>query len=384
LAARRELVLALASPDAARLAGWLDDHVPRQGDLAWLSRQGLALFAFQRVQQADLLERLPGDVAAQWEDIYQQVMVGIATMDWETERVLMALTQAGVDFLWLKGGALAYAVYPNPACRARGDLDLWVQAEQLPLAASVLQRLAYRVNGKLDRPDTLALLVGGEQQMVNSRAALHLIELQWPAMRGEWVRHTTAIDHAAIWQRRAAIVVGDHSFASMTAEDTLIHLCLHQAINHQFSAPWLRNLLDIHLLVATCPLDWTQVAARAASWRLATVVWTTLGIAQRLLGTATPDALLQRLAPPRWRRWLIGRLDLDEALLTMQPGGYVHRRFLIQLALVDRLRDGVRLLWRGLFPDAAWLQARYDALPDQNLWRLRVQHVWRLATSARA
>lgn len=384
LAARRELVLALAAPDARRLAGWLDGHVLRQEDLAWLGRQGLALFAFQRVQQADLLERLPGDVAVQWEDIYQQVVLGIASMDWEIERVLLALRQAGVDFIWMKGGALAYAVYPNPACRGRGDLDLWVQAEQLPLAASVLQRLEYHLNSKLDRPDVLALLVGGEQQMVNRRATLHLIELQWPAIRGEWVRHTTAVDHAAIWQRRAAIVVGEHSFATMTPEDTLIHLCLHQAINHQFSAPWLRNLLDIHLLVATQPLDWSQVAARAASWRLATVVWTTLGLAQRLLDTAAPAAVVQTLAPPRWRRWLIDRLHLDEALLSNRPGGYGHRRFLIQMALVDRTRDGARLFWRGLFPEATWLLARYDAAPDRRLWRLRLWHVWRLATSARA
>jgi hypothetical protein len=41
-------------------------------------------------------------------------------------------------------------------------------------------------------------------------------------------------------------------------------------------------------------------------------------------------------------------------------------------------------LWRGLFPDASWLQARYDALPGQSLRRLRLLHVWRLITSARA
>ncbi len=384
LTARRALVRALAAAQPDALAAWLDDHALRQADLVWLSQQGLALFAFYRLQQAELLERLPGEVAAQWQDIYQQVTVGIASMDWEIERVLLALTQAGVDYLWMKGGALAYAVYPNPACRGRGDLDLWIQPEQAALAASVLQDLGYRLHGKEDRPDALVMLTGGELQMVKRGALVELIELQWPAIRGEWVRHTTAVDHAAIWRRRSAISVGQDSFSTMTPEDALIHLCLHQAINHQFGAPWLRNLLDIHLLLASQPLDWSQVAARAVSWRLATVVWATLSLAQRLLDSATPPAVVQALAPPRWRRWLIGRLNLDDSLLAMRPGGYGHRRFLIQLALTDRVRDGARLLWRGLVPEAAWLQARYSLTPDQSLWRLRLWHVWRLATSARA
>ena len=114
------------------------------------------------------------------------------------------------------------------------------------------------------------------------------------------------------------------------------------------------------------------------------MVWTVLCLAQRLLGTAAPDVFLQSLAPPHWRRWLIDRLRLDEALLVMRPGVYDHRRFLIQMAMVDRLRDGAALLWRGLFPEAAWLQARYGVEPGQTLWRWRFAHVWRLATSARA
>lgn len=385
LAARRALVRALAAPDPGMVAAWLGRHVLRQEDLAWLGRQGLAPFAFYRLQQAELLERLPGDVAAQWTEIYQHATVGIASMDWEIERVLLALTQAGVDFTWLKGGALAYAAYPNPACRGRGDLDLWVQAEQWPLATTTLQGLEYRLHSKLQRPDALVLLVGGEQQMVHSDSVVGLIELQSPALRGEWVRHTTAVDHAAIWQRRSPVAVANRSFYAMASEDALIHLCVHQAINHQFSAPsWLRNLLDIHLLMATQSLDWNQLVDCAIRWRLATVVWTVLRLSQRLLDTSVPAASLQALAPSRWQRWLIDHLDLDQSLLTMQPSAYGHRRFVIQMALVDRTRDGARLLWRGLLPEAAWLRARYGVASGQSLWRLRLWHMWRLATSAQA
>lgn len=381
---RRELALALASQTPDALAAWLDAHPLSRADLAWLQGQGLALFAFHRVQQADLLDKAPAEVVAPWQESYQRVVVATAAMDWAIERVLLALQQAGVDFIWLKGAALAYAVYDNPACRLRGDLDLWIQPEQLPLATALLAGLGFRPASKEDRPDALVLLVGGEQQLVGDETGLELIELQWPVLRGEWVRHTTAIDHRAIWQRRAAIALGGHSFPTLTPEDTLLHLAQHQAISHQFSAPWLRNLLDIHLLVAAGTLDWPQVTATARRWRLATVLWTVLHLAQRLLGASVPPAAMQALAPPAWRRWLIERLHLEEALLTMQAGGYGHRRFLIQFALVDRVRDAARLLARGIFPDAAWLRARYGLAPEAGLARWRLLHIWRLATSARA
>ena len=381
---RRELARALAAHQPAALAAWLDAHELSQQDVAWLRQQGLALFAFHRLQQADLLGKAPAGVAIPWQDAYQRAIVATASMDWEIDRVLLALERAGVDFVWLKGAALAYAVYANPACRLRGDLDLWIQPEQAPLAAAVLAGLGFRLAGKDDRPDALVLLVGGELQMAGAGSVLELVELQWPALRGEWVRHTTAIDHPAIWQRRARLAVGQHSYPVMAPEDTLLHRCLHQAINHQFSAPWLRNLLDVHLLAAAGTLNWSQLERTARQWRLATVVWTVLNQAQRLLGTAAPPAIMQALAPPAWQRWLIDRLRLEEALLTMQPGGYGYRRFLIQVALVDRARDAARLMLRGIFPEAGWLRARYGLAPDERLARWRVLHWWRLATTARA
>jgi hypothetical protein len=42
------------------------------------------------------------------------------------------------------------------------------------------------------------------------------------------------------------------------------------------------------------------------------------------------------------------------------------------MLLVDRLRDGARLLGRALWPEDAWLAARYGR---QGFWQ-RWQHIW--------
>ena len=161
--ARRGLVRALAGDQAEPLAAWLESHTVCQEDLVWLHRQGLVILGFYRLQQAGLLDRLSPAVAAVWQDIYQQTTVTTASMDWEIERVMEMLARANVDFIWMKGAALAYTVYPNPVCRGRGDLDLWIQVEQLSQATTVLEGLGYRLSSKEDRPDALALLIGGER-----------------------------------------------------------------------------------------------------------------------------------------------------------------------------------------------------------------------------
>ncbi len=381
---RLTLIRALAAAHPPTLSAWLDANQLTLDDVRWLQKQGVAVFAWHEFERAELLAHLPADAAGALQDIYHYVATTSAAQDWQIERVLQTLTEAGVAFAWVKGGMLAYTVYANPTDRYRGDLDLWIQPAQLAQAQALLEGLGYVLHSKQDRPPALAELLGAELQLVSKQNKLHLIELQSPVIRGEWIRVTAAVDQDGIWQRRVPVGLDGRAYPTLAPEDTLIHLCIHQAVNHQFAAPWLRNLLDVHQVTASYDLDWGAVADRSAAWRVATVVWTTLDLATRLLGTAVPAATMQQMEPSGLRRRLLAALHLDQALLAPRQGGYGHRRFLIQLALVDRLRDAARLLLRGAFPEAAWLRARYEMTPDKPLWRLRLDHLWLLATSARA
>lgn len=380
---RQTLICALAATHPTALADWLEVHEFTSDDARWLQDQGLAVYAAHRLQRAGLLSRLPADAAAALHDGYQQVVTTSAAQDWEIEHVLQTLAEAGVAYTWVKGGMLAYTVYANPADRQRGDLDLWILSEQLAQAQALVEGLGYSLYTKEHRPPALARIVGTELQLLSHFANLHLIELQSPVIRGEWIRHTAAVDHAGIWQRRVPVPLDGHVYPAMAPEDTLIHLCIHQAVNHQFGAPWLRNLLDVHQVVGKHDLDWTAVVGRASAWQVATVVWTVLDLAGRLLNTAVPETAMQQLSPSARRRRLIGWLDLDRALLELRRGGYHPRRFLIQLLLVDRWQDAARLLLRGAYPEATWLRARYQLTPDQPVWRLRLAHLWLLATTTK-
>jgi hypothetical protein len=374
---------ALGDPSPFLLHQWATRETLTADLARWAIAQNMGPYLFHRLQRAEALERLPQEAHTLLQTAHYQAVAANTIQRRELADVLEALERAEVEVVLLKGTALAYTVYADPVSRLMGDIDAWVQRDRLPAAVTALDRLGYRSRDKTYRPLTLASLVGGEQQMVSSIPGTGLIELQWPAFRGEWTRHTTQIDHAGIRARCLPIVVEGQRALMMAPGDTLIHLCHHQAISHQFSFPGVRGLLDVHLIVGGANPDWREVVACARTWRLSTVVWTVLGLARQLLDTPIPDEVLGALAPAPWRRRAIRRLRLDRMLLETTSAGYHRRRFWIQLLLIDRIRDMVRLIGRALFPEAAWLRARYGASTGASLWRARLLHPWRLLTAAR-
>lgn len=381
---RLALVRALVAAEPALLAAWLDRETLEMALARWLEAQGLAAYTFHQLRAAGLIDRVAAPVQHSLHDQYRQSAMCAVVHQQHVAEMVATLAAAGVEAVLIKGVALATTVYPAPWCRAQSDIDLWVQPEQLPAAVTALTALGYRAAAKEDRPLPLQLLIGGEQKMADGRWGGAMVELQWPPIRGEWVRYTTTVDHAAIWARRRMVQIKEQPVATMAPEDVLIHLCIHLAINHHFGVFWLRALLDIHLLAQAQPLDWAAIAERARLWRVATAVWVVLDLAHRLLGTPLPADLVETLAPTRARQWAIQRLHLDRAMVEMRPGGYYHWRFLVQLLLVDHLPDVGRLVGRSLVPEARWIQARYGVGAGHDLWRARLAHPLRLLLTARA
>jgi hypothetical protein len=375
---------ALGDPAPDALSGWSASDGLDPSGVNWLQAQGLAAFAFHRLREAGVLARLPIDVQRGLQGAYYAAAGINAVQRRETEAVLRALAVAGIETVVMKGTPLAYTVYAEPACRLKGDLDIWLRPAQLPAAMEALQPLGYAPRDKSDRPAAFVSLTGGEQQLFGRTPGTGLVELQWPALRGEWVRRAAAVNHDAIWARRVAVPIEGRSVWAMAPEDLLIHLCLHLAINHGFGELALRNLLDVHLVAVRLSPDWDAVADRAQAWRLATMLWTTLSLAVQLWGAPVPASVLAALRPGPARRRAIAALDLANTVLAMRPGAYSYRRFVIQMLLTDRLRDAWRLVWRALFPEADWLCARYGVETPAAVWRERMMHPLRLLTSARA
>ncbi len=382
--ANKTLPLALLfSRSPGQIATWLSAHPLNLDQIQWLAAQNLAPFFAHHLKSLELHQYLPEPSA---DALRRNLLVRTAQaalQQVELGKILDGLAAANLtdQALLMKGSALAYTVYPLPACRPRGDIDIWMPPAHFAEAVAVLAKLGYAPRNKETRPPAFVALVGGEQQMVHPQPGTGLVEVQQPAIRGEWIRLTAAIDHAGVYGRRVWVDIAGRQARVMADEDLLLHLCVHMAINHQFSMPWLRGLLDIHLLVQR-PLDWAAIVERAKAWRIATLTWTVLDLAAQLMGAPAPDSVLAQLAPTRLRQSLIGRLGLADRLMNLNKGGYSYRRFVIQTLMVDRPQDMVRLYGRALFPETEWLQARYGISAPADIWRKRLTHPVHVVTSA--
>jgi hypothetical protein len=262
------------------------------------------------------------------------------------------------------------ATYGDAALRSMGDVDLWLRDTDMPKGVALLEGLGYRrLAENPERPLKLQRLSGGEIQLRHPARSRALVELHWSPFPGWWKRRTARIDEREVWNDTEPVAPGRHA-RQPSAEDTVVQLAFHLAVNH-FSTAALRTLIDIALTARTRVVDWQRLADRALDYRLATVVYSTLDLADRLVGVPGCAEALSRLRPGP-RGLLLRRLVSDEAVLSGRDWSRDRARYLLLLLAADRLRDMIRLAGRTLWPERSWLEARY-ARPSA-----RVRHLWLL------
>jgi hypothetical protein len=290
----------------------------------------------------------------------------------ELQRLLAALASVDVYPAVFKGAALAHTLYPTPACRPMGDIDLWVTHAEMPAAIAALETLGYHMNEKDKRPHALTRHTDGEVQMHPGQPGQGLVELHWGVFPGEWLAHTTAVDRDAVRARLVQTRLEPNTIWLLAPEDALIQLAVHIGVNHQMSRNALRSLVDIALL-AEQPIDWAALYQRARQWRVATAVGFTFELVHRLFGVPSIAEAAAELAPRGVQRKVLRQFVTPGAVLQGRDIAADSRRFLYLLAMTDRLVDSARLLTHTVWPSDAWLSARYGRTD----WSLRLRHATR-------
>ncbi len=329
----------------------------------WLIRQGVGPLAFSRCREA-----YPELAAHLQTDMFTAVAQNSLHYD-NLTRIEAAFQSEQLPIALLKGAALAQTVYDDPVLRTMSDVDIWVQERNMPQAAALMQTLGFRIYGKDDRPPELQMLSRGELQFYDEN--WRLIELHWSPFPGWWLKRAAAVDEAAIWERIEPLKPGSGVFR-LAPEDMIIHVAVHLAVNHQMGLFAVRSLMDMALAAQAWPVDWAAVAERAALWRVGTAVWLPLHFLDQLIGVPGLETALSRLRPSRRRQKLLQRIISPDSVLAGVDLRSGRMRFLFLLLLVDRWRDTAVIIFRTLWPEAEWMQARYRG--QKNRW----QHLWQI------
>ena len=309
-------------------------------------------------QMRKWLPESPPGVQKTLRDLHMMASIGALLRERALRQALAALNAAGVRPGLFKGSALAFTVYPTPACRPMGDLDLWVPADEMPRAQAALESLGYVQRTKAARPLDWQQARDEEIQLFGQESGQGLIELHWGFFPGEWSHRAARIDRKSVQDRLRPTAVLGHSVCLLAPEDALIQLAVHTMISHHMTVNVLRGLVDIALL-SQQGMDWAIVVDRARAWRLVTVVGCVLDAVVSLFPEAGMEAAAAALRSSSVQRWLSNRRIVPDRLRAPQDLPPARQRFLSLLPLVDRPMDVAALLARSVWPERQWLDARY-------------------------
>lgn len=329
---------------------------------------------------------IPPAVAERLKSVYFTSLLRNRRLGDELARLAGALGRAGIEAIVLKGGALARTVYAEPALRPMMDLDLLVRPEQIDRAGPVLEGLGFRRS-----PSLPAHLVpfqqefgGGVEWICREEGRTTRLDVQHDLLGVDWCRGMFAIEPGALWDAAQPLPLeGGAEMRQLSPEDTLIHLCLHPALHHGYASP-LIGYVDMDRLVdrAGSETFWARVLERAARFRVRTAVYYGLLGAGRLLATPVPAGVLAALDPGRARVRRLERLAPLELGTVLQGANRrvtgLHQ-VLLYAALADRPRDAASMAREVLFPDQAWLAARYGEGGRGPAWPHRLAHPFRVA-----
>ncbi len=257
----------------------------------------------------------------------------------ELTRVLDMLASHGIDAVPFKGPVLAALAYENVAMRQFGDLDLLVRPQERTRARELLLGHGYTMFDGWSHVHEL----NHEYTLVGTRGGVR-VDVHWKL----FPRAVLPLKPDQLWQRLAAVRIGDREVRTFSLEDTLLILCVHADTHAWGRLMW---ITDIAQLVASHPgLDWAKAVEIADSSGSERLLLLGLRLANDLLGAPAPEPVMSRARTDRHVTRLAA--TVSERLFEWAPSDVEadREKSLLQLMSRDRLWHK---LWLAATPNVS-------------------------------
>jgi len=304
----------------------LDTPLPWISLLEVADEQRVAPLLCHQLRAAGQWSCLPQPWAEQLLTRYQESALRNALYLNALEALVALLNRVGIEPILLKGAALAYAVYPHPALRPMGDLDLWVPSRDFDTAAHALVQAGWQPT------------VPGQWSLIQAEISHHL-GLVNPSgfprsveLHRRWMTLPPALrppdTETLVWEHAQPMTIGRAQARILAPLDHFIYLVAHLARHaaHQDRLLWYTDLVVLVEHDGSA-FEWDRLVERAEQLGLAVpLAWVVDALSQRLgldvpgtvhdrVGNIQPDLMAAALfAPPSadwqevrveraWRMW---------------------------------------------------------------------------------
>jgi len=327
---------------------------------------GLVGLTHRYLTQREPQDYPPPEFRQRVQQAYRISAIRMALMYRRIGKVLAQLAESGVDYMVVKGPALAYTVYPDPALRAFNDLDLVVRERDWTVMHRLLVKMGFRPEEDLPHPPPKLVpqAVLYELKYWHPETGL-LVEVHYDDLLNAGL---ASCDVEGFWQRAVLTDVEGMPVKALSLEDQLIHLCAHA---HYHGYTRLNCFSDIAFIVRdhAAQLDWERLLETVRIEEAQVGIYYSLHFLDQLLGVRVPRDVLTALRPDRFRRWWHERYLPEQKVLSLQPmprpdfSFYfipLFKRLLPDLLVMGRRGDKLRYLLRLLLPPRTWLRDYYN------------------------
>jgi hypothetical protein len=211
-------------------------------------------------------------------------------MERQLQEIIEAFREQAVRAMVLRGPALAFSLYKDPAMRPSGDLDLLVLPEQVVQARDILESLGYKCLAKRFEVarDFFREECFVHQENPGNKFPVDLHWVHWelhPFFKG-----SEEVDIEELFQRVWKVETPTLTFETLHPVDYLIHSAIHLVMIHRMEMrlSWIYDtvLLARHLQV---PADWETLQERSVAWKARLPLEHCLKMAQVWAGLELPD-----------------------------------------------------------------------------------------------
>jgi len=243
--------------------------------------------------------RLPAGEQEELERHHANAMLWALALERELVLVTALLEEAGIGSVVLKGPAVAHTVYPDPAWRSFGDLDLLVEASDLARAVELLEAQGFARRLPEPRAGFDTRFGKGVELRNGSKLDVDLHRTLALGPFGVWLDTRTLFEHTE------PFTLGGRAFRKLDAEAILVHAAMHATLGSRM--PRLVALRDVAQISDGARPDWEAVRGLVDAWQAHVVIDAALRAASSQLGWPIPieaEGLLGGKASRRERRAL--------------------------------------------------------------------------------
>jgi hypothetical protein len=265
----------------------------------------------------------------------------------ELQRVVAAFRRRGLDALLMKGAAIAYDIYPDPAWRVRSDTDMFIRASDRAMVRACLDDLGYRCEAEVSGRFVTYQF---HSERVDEHRIRHLCDVHWKITNPQ--RFADAIGFDELDEAAVPLPLLGAGARGLGRIHALWLACVHRAAHH-YDPDTLIWLYDVHLLMgALDAAGQERFLALAERTGVRRICLRALLLSRTRFGTPLPPAVIAALevAPE------------DEAsTVFLSPGVRQVDVLLDDLRALPGWWARVTLLKEHLFPDAAYMRRTYAA-----------------------